>query len=224
MGLKNKLSRMLFSRKESGPPARQARNWSNGEIRLLGRAVAGSVINVSAWRDEDKQGGYYKDYFPSAQNYSVSNYQGWRGIDKNEVPPHFEGNHYELDLRTPAPVTLAGRFDLVFNHTTLEHVFDAHQAMRTMAALSRDAMLVVVPFIQHLHGPVDGDFWRFSPYCMRRLFQMVDMEIVYESAGPKTSDVRYLTYFAARDASKWISMQPESPGDAEAVLRAPTRG
>jgi hypothetical protein len=51
----------------------------------------------------------------------------------------------------------------VLNHTTLEHVFDVHQALRVICALS-DAVIVVVPFMQHLHGPEDGDFWRLSHY------------------------------------------------------------
>jgi hypothetical protein len=34
----------------------------------------GNVCNVSAWRDQDKQGGTYKEYFSNAKSYSVTNY------------------------------------------------------------------------------------------------------------------------------------------------------
>jgi hypothetical protein len=137
------------------PPAREARRWSNGEIARLGAGVTGAVINVSAWKDEDKQGRHYRDYFPQASSYATSNHTGWRGDEGR--------TDHLIDLEQPVPPDLEGKFDLVLNHTTLEHVFDVHQALRVICALS-DAVIVVVPFMQHLHGPEDGDFWRLSPY------------------------------------------------------------
>jgi hypothetical protein len=48
-------------RRGGAAPARAARRWSNGEIARLGASVTGAVINVSAWKDEDKQGRHYRD-------------------------------------------------------------------------------------------------------------------------------------------------------------------
>ena len=195
------------------PPARAARVWSNREIALIAPRITGDVVNVSAWEDRDKEGRQYRDYFSAAASYETTNHEGWRG----------EGvcaNHV-LDLQDPAPDELVERYDLVFNHTTLEHIFDIHQAFRTMASMSRDAMLVIVPFMQHLHGPEDGDFWRPSPYAMRRLHQNAGLKVIREAAGPKGAKVRYLSYFSSKNPDRWKGSGLESEGDCEAVLRDP---
>jgi hypothetical protein len=193
------------------PPARGARIWSNEEISLIASHVRGDVVNVSAWQDEDKQGRQYRDYFTEATSYHITNYDGWRGRGLKA--------DYTLDLQMPAPRELVGRYDLVFNHTTLEHIFDIHQAFRTMASISRDAMLIIVPFMQHLHGPKDGDFWRPSPYAMRRLHSDAGLEILRESAGPKGGKVRYLSYFSTKQPQNWKGLGIGAKGDCELILR-----
>src|SRR5687767_4129918 len=42
---------------------RAARIWSNQELKTITPHCKGAVINVSAWKDEDKEGAHYKDYF-----------------------------------------------------------------------------------------------------------------------------------------------------------------
>lgn len=194
-------------------PAFAARVWSNREIALVAPHITGDVVNVSAWEDRDKEGRQYRDYFSAATSYETTNFEGWRGEGTS-------ANHV-VDLQSPVPDELVGRFDLVFNHTTLEHIFDIHQAFRTMASMSRDAMLVIVPFMQHLHGPIDGDFWRPSPYAMRRLHQIAGLDVIRESAGPKGAKVRYLSYFSSKNPERWRGVGLESEGDCEAVLRDP---
>lgn len=206
----------LFGRrnaKSTLPAARDARLWSNAEIARIAPLVAGDVINVSAWADEDKAGRRYRDYFTAATSYATSNYAGWRGDEAAT-------DHY-IDLAEPLPEELRGRFDCVFNHTTLEHVFEFAQAFENVCALSRDAVLLIVPFLQHLHGPEDGDFWRPSPYTMRRFFAKNGMTVLYESAGPKGGRVRYLAYFASKRPEAWAGRLPRPEHDAEAVLREP---
>jgi len=205
------LGRFLKGGRRRGPPARDARLWSNREIRKLGAGVTGSVVNVSAWKDEDKEGGHYHDYFPNAAAYATTNYSGWRGDEG--------ATDHDLDLRAPPPAELAGAFDLVFNHTTLEHVFDLQRAFATLCDLSRDAVLIVVPFMQHLHGPEDGDFWRISPYAMRRMLETQGLAVLYESAGPAGGAIRYTVHFASRRPGGWDGRLPATPGDAAAVLR-----
>lgn len=192
-------------------PTRAARIWSNKEIALVAAHVKGDVVNVSAWMDEDKEGGKYRDYFCDASSYETTNFEGWRGAG-------VKANHV-LDLQSPAPEHLVERYDLVFNHTTLEHVFDIHQAFKTMASMTRDAMLIVVPFMQHLHGPEDGDFWRPSPYAMRRMHEQAGLTIIREAAGPKQAKIRYMTYFSSKRPQGWESSNIMSDGDCEAILR-----
>lgn len=206
--LKTIVSRKLLRRKPASP-AREARAWSNGFIAAVASAVEGRVVNVSAWKDEDKQGRAYRDYFVNAQSYETTNYQGWRG---EGVP-----SDHDVDLQKPAPEPLRGAFDLVFNHTTLEHVYDFHRALDTLCEMSRDAILVIVPWMQHLHGPEDGDFWRFSPYAMRRLLADRGFAIVAEQAGPQGGKVRYLGYLAARDPKPWQERLGRLTNDAPAI-------
>ncbi|KAA0909969.1 hypothetical protein FLO80_19135 [Aquicoccus porphyridii] len=195
------------------PPARAARVWSNSEIAFIAPYVTGDVVNVSAWEDQDKEGRHYRDYFSSADSYETTNFEGWRGAG-------VRADHV-VDLQSAAPDDLLDRYDLVFNHTTLEHIFDIHQAFRTMGSMSRDAMLVIVPFMQHLHGPEDGDFWRPSPYAMRRLHKESGLTVLREAAGPKGGKVRYLSYFSSKKPDRWKDSGIESKGDCEAILRDP---
>lgn len=203
--------RRLFGKEKSH--TRAARVWSNREISRLAKHAVGEVINVSAWLDEDKEGRHYKDYFVNATGYYTSNYQGWRGID--------EQSDFVIDLQLPAPTDCLEKFDLVFNHTTLEHIFNIHQAFRTLATMSRDSILIVVPFMQHLHGPVDGDFWRPSPYAIRKLCAENGFEVCYESAGPIGGKVRYYLFWASRAPEKWRVHLPKAAINSESILRKP---
>lgn len=206
--LKSFISRKVL-RRRGVSPAREARVWSNEFIAQIAPRVEGRVVNVSAWKDEDKQGRSYRSYFTNAASYETTNYQGWRG---EGVP-----SDHDVDLQRPAPEALQGAFDLVFNHTTLEHVFDFHRALDTLCEMSRDAVLVIVPWMQHLHGPEDGDFWRFSPYAMRRLLADRGFEIVAEQAGPKGGNVRYLGYLAARNVASWRARLGDLTNDAPGI-------
>jgi hypothetical protein len=202
----------MLQRGGPNKPVRAARVWSNDFIKQVAPHVSGRVVNVSAWKDEDKEGRAYRTYFTNASSYETTNFDGWRGAG---IP-----SNYSLDLQRPAPAELRGAFDLVFNHTTLEHIYDFRQAFATLAELSRDAMLLVVPWIQPLHGPVDGDFWRFSPYAIRRLFAEHGFTIIAEQAGPVGGAVRYLTHFAARSAEAWEGRLPVLSNDVVGVSAA----
>ena len=95
---------------------RISRIWSNRELKKPAPLFTGDVVNVSAWDDRDKQGGYYKDYFSKASGYYYTNYTGTHGYQQQE-------NEYLLDLTEDVPADMRGRFDVVFNHTTFEHIF-----------------------------------------------------------------------------------------------------
>ena len=52
--IKKAMQRLVIERKHRLP-----RVWSNAELRRLAGLFDGDVVNVSAWRDEDKEGRRY---------------------------------------------------------------------------------------------------------------------------------------------------------------------
>ena len=182
-----------------------ARYWSNDELRRLCPSFKGDVVNVSGWDDRDKEGGCYRDYFTSASTSSLTNYRGYRGM--LGLP-----NEHFVDLTEDVPNHLLGRFDTAFNHTTLEHVFEVRKAFRSLCALSRDIVVIVVPFAQMQHEGIDWqDYWRFTPTCIRALFRENGLGTVYESASPQRDAAIYLLFVASRHPSSWAGKLPSCP-------------
>lgn len=182
---------------------RLARRWSNAQLRLIAPLCGGRVVNVSAGDDEDKEGATYAGYFSAATSYTLTNfraaYRGFQGRP-NEIP---------LDLSQPLPAGLAGSFDVVFNHTTLEHVFEVRTAFRGLCELSSDLVIVVVPFAQVQHENVGyQDFWRFTPTCLRALFAENGLDVVYEAANDDFNVSVYLFAVGSRQAGRWAGRFP----------------
>jgi len=181
---------------------RLARRWSNRELRRLAPAFGGHVVNVSGWNDEDKEGGTYRSYFSAASRYTLTNHAGERG---------FGGRDGErlLDLSQPPPQDLERSFDVVFNHTTLEHIFEARQAFANLCRLSRDVVIVVVPFAQQQHETASfGDYWRFTPSCLRQLYAENGLGVVYEAESPDADAASYLLFVGARQPELWRPRLP----------------
>lgn len=178
-----------------GGGAFNARHWSNERLRVIGAHAKGAVINVSGGDDSDKQGGHYRDYFPAASGYRVSNFGDLAGLP----------GEFALDLEAKTvPQGLAGGFDLVFSHTVLEHVFQIEQAISNICALSRDAVLTVVPFIQSYHADAwYGDYWRFSPTAMARLFERHGFSTVFLEWNEDPLGNIYVVHLGARDPLPW---------------------
>ena len=183
---------------------RLARSWSNRELRRLAPLFSGAVVNVSAGTDEDKQGTFYADYFSAATSYDLTNYSP--GVFRG-----FEGrpNEHLLDLEAVVADELRQRYDVAFNHTTLEHVFDVTRAFANLCAVTRDILILVVPFAQVQHEN-DGyrDYWRFTPTCIRRLFQENGLTVIYESANNDCNAATYLLFVASRRPERWIERMP----------------
>ena len=119
-----------------------ARLWSNQVLREIATIFSGAVINVSGWKDDDKEGGIYREYFTSARAYYVSNHAGDRGIEDNSA------SDFVIDLAVSSlPDNLKRAFDVVFNHTTLEHIFDVRTVFRNLCQMSRDVVIIVAPFV-----------------------------------------------------------------------------
>ena len=182
---------------------RIARFWSNREIKRLAPLFAGDVVNVSAWDDRDKEGGYYKEYFSSAYRYYYTNYTGIRGYQQKE-------NEYLLDLTGDLPRELKMRFDVVFNHTTLEHIFEIRKAFENFCNMTKDVAIVVVPFSQVQHETESyKDYWRFTPSCMRQMFLENGLDVIYEAESKYKEAAIYLLFVASRNPRKWKEKMPK---------------
>ena len=181
-------------------PEWDPRSWSNRELRKWGPLAKGDVINVSAWEDRDKEGGKYADYFPNKGSYAISNYGGARGTSDGQ-------DQIILDLTAELPKELERRYDVVFNHTTLEHIYEAGHAMRSLCGLSRDLVIIVVPFLQQLHWDEGSfrDYWRFSPFAMDELFRGCGFRMIYCTTNDSPVNPVYLFCVGARDPERWIA-------------------
>lgn len=180
----------------SGRTHRIPRIWSNQELSKFGQLFTGDIVNVSAWKDEDKEGRRYADYFPNKSSYTLTNFdpdkRGFQGLP----------GEIFLNLEQPLPEDLVDRFDVVFNHTTLEHVYGFQTAFRNLCRMSRDAVVIVVPFVQQMHGHY-GDFWRFSPEAVVRMFGEQELSVAYLSFNNHPRASVYVFAIAVRDKEKW---------------------
>lgn len=153
---------------------KNARIWSNNELKKVCQYFGGDIINVSGEQDRDKQGAGYKEYFNNATSYSISNYQLFN-LD----------NEIFLDLEQELPVEYQGKYDVVFNHTVLEHVFDIRTAFKNLCKLAKKAVIIVVPFVQEVHYKKDvyWDYWRPTPIAIKRMFEENGFTLLYYSSN-----------------------------------------
>lgn len=179
-------------------PDTHARRWSNAELRKFAPLFHGSVINVSGWNDGDKEGGHYRNYFRNAAAYTVSNIQGARGLTGAD-------GELLLDLTQEAPPALERAFDVVFNHTTLEHIYAVHTAMKNLCLLSKDAVILVVPFMQPVRCDPTSylDYWRFTPHALRQMFGENGFEVLYCSHNAQPVGNVYVFVVATRNVDRW---------------------
>lgn len=185
-------------------PGWKARIWSNAELRRYAHLFKGDIVNVSGWKDEDKQGGRYADYFTNKSSYTITNIEGACGMSGLE-------NEIYLDLSLDLPESLFKRYDVVFNHTVLEHVFDIFKAVRNPCALSKDIVILIVPFIQAVHWEPGSylDYWRSTNFCLNQLFSQNGFEILYLSHNDNPAFDVYLFLIASCQPEKWEKFFPK---------------
>jgi SAM-dependent methyltransferase len=175
---------------------RLPRIWSNQELKKVAPLFSGDVVNVSAWKDSDKEGKHYRDYFQAARSYTITNFKsearGYQGLE----------NEIFMDLEADLPDEMVARFDVVYNHTTVEHIYDFQKAISNICRMSRDVVIIVLPFLQQYHTDY-GDYWRFSPLAIRRLFEDNDMTLVYQSFNSHPASSVYTFTIAAKNPAKW---------------------
>ena len=182
----------------------QHRLWSNTQLAKFGHLFTGSVCNVSGWEDSARDGtsNKYRNFFPNCTSYTITNYHGQRGyselvLDSEQIP---------LDITEPLPFELIDKFDVVFNHTTLEHIYDIQMAANTLSKMSRDLLIIVVPFMQEQHFDENsyGDYWRFTPMAICRLFEKYGVSPLYVSSnGNQPWYPVYVFYIGSKNPDRW---------------------
>lgn len=189
---------------------RRARVWSNQVLRAIGPNFHGSVMNVSGWQDLDKEGGRYRDYFPNATDYLISNHVGTRGLEDGTAD-------YSIDLTAELPVEMHGIVDVAFNHTTLEHIFEVRTAFRNLCLLARKAVIIVVPFVQEQHFTKDyGDFWRFTPQALEALSEENGFVTAGVTWNNQFNTSTYIVFVAVREHvedSAFAAAPDQHPGE-----------
>lgn len=177
---------------------RAPRHWSNECLRKISPHITGRVLNASGWRDEDKQGDKYKNYFIHCSDYVISNYEdSEQGGLQGDI-----GNEIFLDLTQELPIEMHGAFDCVFSHTVLEHVFEVQTAFRNLSKLSSDLVVTVVPFLQEEHTDY-GDYWRFTPQALRKLLNKNGFEMIYLNYNDVARQSIYVIAVGAKFPTRW---------------------
>lgn len=181
------------------PYAPKVRKWSNRELKKISFFLFGDFIHVSGADDKDEEGDFYRNYFPNLSSYTLTNYSQRTN----------SGEDFFLDLEAELPQRMKGKYDVVYNHTTLEHIFDIQKAFKNLCFLSKDIVVVVVPFIQCQHETAAfSDYWRFTPSCLRRLFAENRMTVVYESFSNIVNDANYIFFVASKFPHRWKGTLP----------------
>ncbi len=196
------IANRLLDKKQIRP-----RNFSNAILRKYAAFFVGSIINVSGWKDGDGEGGVYKEYFINATDYSISNVGGQhKGL--GAAPTGYR--EYEIDLLKDLPKELERKFDVVFNHTTLEHVYDFTKAFNNLCALSKDVVILVVPVMQQIHHTEDfGDYWRPTTMVLARLFKDNGLEPLVIACNEQPFAPIYCFAIASRNPEKYANLFPE---------------
>lgn len=92
----------------------------------------------------------------------------------------YEGADIIADLNDPdLPKKIGRQFDVVYDSGTLEHIFDAPSAMRSIAQLVRIGGVVV--HATPSNGFLDHGFWQISPDLYRTFYKKAGFEVLTSS-------------------------------------------
>jgi hypothetical protein len=175
------------------------RSWSNDRLRFIAKSLPNfkNALNISGNFDSDKQGEVYQNYF-KAEKYIISSYVG----DKTYSNP---SKLFELDLDDDISKVASEHsknYDLVFNHTVLEHVKNPFQAFANLENLlaPNGILISVVPFIYKFHYSNGdfGDYWRFTPHTIDLLHKQSNLYVKLLEVGPSKGYEKYLISVATK--------------------------
>ena len=177
------------------------RRAANVILRRYAPLFSGKIVNVSGWDDRDGEGGYYRDYFSEKTGYVVTNaptdIKGVGSMAQTGI------EELSLNLERPLPGAWKGAFDTVFNFSTIEHIRNVEEAFASICAMSRDAVILVVPSIQQIHIADYGDYWRLTPLGIVKLFQKHGFTPLVVEANDQPFNPIYTFVIAVRDAKKY---------------------
>lgn len=157
----------------------RSRKETNLWLRHHCAAIEGKVLSVGSGRDADKQGRFYRDYFPKASSYTTSE-------SSREIAEEHKCDLI-IDIRS-MPGIADGSYDCVFCSGVLEHVdrFQAGLDEMTRILKAGGILLLGVPFGQPLHL-VPQDYWRFTEYGIRHMlsgsFEILELKPIDTSRG-----------------------------------------
>ena len=186
------------------------RTFVNTLLRAYGAAFSGKVINVSGWDDRDGEGGLYRNYFPNATAYTISNAPDiQKGVGSATMNGKTE-KELGIDLDLPIPPTLEHAFDVVLNISTLEHVYAFDQAFDDLCALSSDIVILSIPVIQQVHiAESYGDYWRMTTLGIARMFMDRGLTPIVLVANDQPFAPIYCFVIASRDHKKYEALIPQ---------------
>ena len=94
-----------------------------------------------------------KTFFQMLKVFLLLTFLGTEGSNNKKLK-----SQYNLDLEKKLDKSLINKFDVVFNHTTLEHIYDVELAIKNLSLMTKDIVIVVVSFIQEQHFDKKGVF------------------------------------------------------------------
>jgi len=188
---------------------KDARQFSNRILKNYLPCFSGDIINVSGCEDADKNGDYYRNYYKCWRRYVISNIGGVHGTAIN-VPEAIELIY--LDLEEPIKTNLFQKFDVVFTHTVLEHIYNFPQALQNLVDLSRDVIVIVIPFVQSVHYTESyNDYVRLTPHYLKKYFENKGFTVLLSTAnGQPFSDV-YVVFIVTRYPDKHKKLFMNAP-------------
>jgi hypothetical protein len=197
-------------------PDLRPRRFSNLVLRKYLAHMSGHIVNVSGWRDSDKEGGRYRHYYASTDRYVLTHVSGEGGA---EAEPPSDCEALYLDLNEPLNAELVEQFDVVFCHTVLEHVFDAGTALRNLALLSRDVVAIVVPFSQSVHYTGSySDYHRFTPFALKEFFEKSGFSILLSDHNAQPFFPVYVVCIASRTPDAHLRHFADAPVRFDPIL------
>jgi hypothetical protein len=178
------------------------RSWSNERLKFISKSLPefNNALNCSGHLDLDKQGSYYQSYF-KVEKYTISSFENDSTysnpkklflLNLDEDCEKVSEEHYQ-------------NYDLIFNHTVLEHVMNPYQAFANFENLlaPNGILICVVPFIYKFHFSNGdfGDYWRFTPHTMELLHKQFNLSVKFLEVGPHNSYEKYIISVATRGSN-----------------------
>jgi len=187
--------------------------------------------------------------FPITRERNLFSQLGFNCVESIDISD-FEGSTHILDLNGEyVPDLLIGRFDVVYNGGTLEHIFDIRTALRNIFTILKPGGVVI--HSGPTNGWIDHGFYQFSPtfftdYYYANGFEILECQILHRKPGKQGAFVysyvpgcfdtlptgsfegtcNFYAVFRKKERSTWDRIPQQRYysklyGDPETVTRAP---